>query len=278
MLTPKILLATLLAATPLSIFADERTDRRIEESARSSHTFQRVLNNEIDVKVRDGVATLSGEVSDMDQARLAEDTVATIEGVRRVDNRIKLDPTARGASDEWLAVKIRSKLLLKRDISLSHTRVNVRDGIVTLTGTAESPAQKARTESAIREIAGVRQVKNHLEIAERTAERGRAGQPAKREPSLPPGAGLPTGRESPRVPDDLSRQPIEDAAVTSQVRFQLLTNDQTSALEPKIDTAEGRVTIAGVAESDAQRDLVTELARRVRGVAHVENRMTVKRR
>lgn len=279
MLIPKTLFVTLLAFTPVHLLADAGTDRQIEETVKSSHTFRRVLNNEIEVKVRDGIATLTGRVGDMDQARLAEDTVAVIKGVRRVDNQIRLDPKARGASDEWLAVKIRSKLLLNRDISLMHTRVEVKDGVVTLTGTADSPSQKNRTESAIREIAGVRQVRNHLEIAGRTAARRHDEQPTKAEPPLPPGAGLPTGRDSPPAPrSETSGSPIEDSAITTQITFQLLTNDETSALKTKVDTTGGRVVITGEAESDAQRELVTEVARGVSGVSHVENRMTVKRK
>lgn len=279
MLTPKTLFVALLAFTPVQLFAEADTDRQIEETAKSSHTFRRVLNNEIEVKVRDGIATLTGRVGDLDQARLAEDTVADIKGVRRVDNQIKLDPKAGGASDEWLAVKIRSKLLLNRDISSRHTRVDVKDGIVTLTGTADSPAQKNRTESAIKEIAGVRQVRNHLEIVQRTADNRRDEQPTKTEPPLPPGAGLPTGRDSPPARSvETSGSPIEDSAITTQIKFQLLANDDTNGLKTKIDTTGGQVVITGEAESDAQREMVTELARAVRGVSHVENRMTVKRK
>ncbi|MDO8543100.1 MAG: hypothetical protein Q7S40_21920 [Opitutaceae bacterium] len=64
MRTPKFLRLALLAAVPFTLFADEKRDRHIEEAAKTSYTFRRVLGNEIDLKVRDGVATLNGHVRD----------------------------------------------------------------------------------------------------------------------------------------------------------------------------------------------------------------------
>jgi hyperosmotically inducible periplasmic protein len=283
MLTPKNLLITLIAVTPLALFAgapgdrqSAPSDRQIEETAKTSFTFRRVLNNDIDVTVRNGVATLRGSVRDPDQSRLAEDMVATIEGVTRVDNQIKLDPKAGGASDEWLAVKIRSKLLLDRSISLTPIKLDVKEGVVTLTGTAESPAQKARTELAIKEVVGVREVRNRLEVAEGTVDASPGRPEAERPESAVQASRLPTGREPPPTVERQLRSAVEDTAITTQIRFELLTNDETSGLAAKIDTRGGRVVITGEAASNAQRQLVTQLAQRVHGVEHVENRMVVK--
>lgn len=288
MLTPNFLLITLLVISPLAYAAQEqdKTDRELEEEAKTSYTFRRVLNGQIDVKVSNGIATLTGRVHDMDQSRLAEDTVAGMAGVKRVDNQIKVDPQARNVSDEWLAVKIRSKLLLKPEISLTHTRVDVKHGIVTLTGTAESESQKALTESAIKAIGGVRQVRNMLAIGERPADAAENNTVVAAEERLPAGAGLPTGRDTGARAEatplflgskaNPSPQRVEDAAITTQIKFELLTNRSTRGLETKVDTDAGRVIITGEAESDAQKELVTKLAANIGGVVAVDNRMTVK--
>lgn len=282
MLNPKypLLLFIVIAAAPLALFAQVRTDQQIEEAAKSSYTLRRLLDGQIDVKVRDGVATLSGRVRDADQSRLAEDTVANLDGVKRVENQVKLDPMAKAASDEWLAVKIRSKLLLARDLSLAHAKVDVRDGIVTLSGTTDSNDHKARAEQAIREIVGVRQVRNLLHVGERTASAAQKDSKPDPSMSLPAGAGLPTGRNAgPQSESGKAslRADVEDAAISTQIKFQLLTHDDTSALKTKIETENGRVVITGEAESELQRQRVTDLARSVRGVSHVENKMVVRK-
>jgi osmotically-inducible protein OsmY len=69
---------------------------------------------------------------------------------------------------------------------------------------------------------------------------------------------------------------IDDASITSQVKYALLNHDGTSALKTKVTTNEGVIVITGEARSDAEKSLVTKLARDVRGLQSVDNRMTVK--
>jgi hyperosmotically inducible periplasmic protein len=250
-----------------AVFADERSDRQIEQAVNSSYVFQRVLNNAIDVKVQNGVAILAGSVRDVDQSRLAEDTVAGFEGVHSVRNLIKIDPAARESSDDWLAVKIRSRLLLKPDVSMTTTRVHVKEGVVMLTGTADSPAQKQRTEAYIREVMGVREVRNELEIVPGAGGGSGVGH----------GAGQPTGRENVGAQDrEALGQKIDDATLAAQIKFELLTRRVANALKTDIDSDNGRVVISGEVPSQADKDVITEVAQGVSGVKAVENRMTVK--
>jgi osmotically-inducible protein OsmY len=69
---------------------------------------------------------------------------------------------------------------------------------------------------------------------------------------------------------------IDDASITSQVKFALLTHKGTSAIKTKITTNDGMVAITGEAANDAEKSLVTKLAQDVRGVKSVSNKMTVK--
>lgn len=55
-------------------------------------------------------------------------------------------------SDAWMAFKIRSRLLMKANVSATSTTVTVKDGFVTLSGTAENQAQKELTAIYAREI------------------------------------------------------------------------------------------------------------------------------
>jgi osmotically-inducible protein OsmY len=69
---------------------------------------------------------------------------------------------------------------------------------------------------------------------------------------------------------------IDDASITSQVKYALLTHKSTSALSTKVKTVDGVVHITGEAKTDAEKSLVTKLAKDVRGVNSVANNMTVK--
>lgn len=287
MVVPRVLFLALLSVTLPAAVADTRTDRAIEETARSSYTFRRVLNNTVTVNVHDGVATLNGRVRDADQSRLAEDTVAGIDGVRRVNNQVKLDPQAPEATDEWLAVKIRSRLLLKPELNLSGTGVEVKGGVVTLTGAADSDRQKELTEATVKSIAGVRAVRNHLEVVERSSSaRTPANDGKAKEGNLASAgaadAGLPTGRPADDAPPNgdtrAERIRIEDEAITTQIEFELLVNKETGGLKTKVETQRGRVTISGEAQSERQRELISRLANRVGGVVEVDNQVVVRRR
>lgn len=248
MKTPQLLgCLVVFACAPAAALADRATDRRIEDAAENSYNFRTVIKGDVDVKVRDGVVTLTGDVADMEHKRLAEDTVSSLPGVERVDNQLKIEPAAPAHSDEWIAVKVRGVLLMKANVSATDTKVSVTDGVVTLTGTAESQAQRELTEAYVKDIEGVKSVRNEITVAE----------------------GMPAAQ---RTMGDR----VDDASITAQVKYALLTHRSTSALKTEVTTRDGIVTIHGDAASDAEKALVTKLARDIRGVAEVKNEMMVR--
>jgi osmotically-inducible protein OsmY len=153
---------TLFLISPPGLLADMETDRRIEDAAASSYNFRTVLEKQVTVKAESGVVTLTGVALDQAQKALAEETVRCIPGVVGVNNQLKLVSIGPGRSDGWIALKIRSLLLLRSDVSAKETDVSVRDGNVFLAGSAESVAQKELTESYAREVEGVNSVTNTM--------------------------------------------------------------------------------------------------------------------
>ena len=248
MLLPQLMknknLSVLLAllASPLVLLASSETDRKIEEAAKASYNYRTVLEDNVKVHAHVGVVTLSGTVQDKDDKSLAVDTVENLPGVMGVKNEIKIAPTYPEKSDGWMALKIRSRLLVKANVSAASTKVDVKDGHALLTGTADNTAQKELTGIYAGEIDGVKTVKNEIVVTDK-----------------------PTMAEK-----------MDDASITSQVKFALLTHKSTSAVKTKIVTADGIVLVTGEASSDAERSLVTKLAKDVRGVNSVTNKMTVK--
>jgi len=242
-----ILVTSLIAASSVSLFASSDTDRKIEDAAKASYNYRTVLDDKVTVKANDGVVTLTGMVADKDMKSLAEDTVSNLPGVQRVDNQITLvEPALKEHSDAWIAWKIRYQLLVHASVSNRDTKVDVKDGLVTLTGTATTGAEKELVGIYAAEVGGVKSVKNEIVVKAAAAN-------------------APTVAES-----------IDDASITSQVKYALFTHKSTSALKTKIVTTEGVVVITGVAANDAEKALAGKLAQSIRGVKSVTNNMTVK--
>jgi osmotically-inducible protein OsmY len=253
----------ILVASPLAMFASSATDRKIEEATKASYNYRTVLEDRVKVKASDGIVTLSGTVADKDDKALAEDTVENLPGVLSVKNDIKIESAYPEHSDGWMAVKIRSRLLVKANVSATSTKVAVVDGNVILTGTAKNAAQKELTEVYAKDIDGVKNVQNDIVITsdyattsgDRMADRDRTANS--------------TG-------SDTMGEKIDDASITSQVKFALLSHKSTSALKTKVTTTDGVVRVSGDANSDAEKSLVTKLAQDVRGTRSVTNDMIVK--
>ena len=247
------LTAVLIAAVMLAPFSVRAAsmDDQAEKAIASSYTFRTVLDNHVKVDVDDGVATLTGKVRDEEQSRLAEDTAAAYAGVTQVVNKLKIDADLKPGSDEWIALKIRSRLLVKANVSLTDTKVEVHNGVVYLAGTAESAAQRDLTEAYVKDIDGVHSVSNNIQVVDAT---------------------------KPKEVKDHSYtvgEKLDDSSITAQVKYELFSHRSTSALKTKINTINGNVIISGAASSDAEKDLVTKLAKSVRGVEAVDNNMTV---
>jgi osmotically-inducible protein OsmY len=68
---------------------------------------------------------------------------------------------------------------------------------------------------------------------------------------------------------------IDDASITALVKMTLLYHRSTSALNTKVETKRGVVTLQGKARSAAEITLATKFATDVYGVKGVQNLMTI---
>jgi osmotically-inducible protein OsmY len=237
-----------LLVTSTAVRASD-TDDRIESSAKKSYVFKTYLKDDsIKIDSKSGAVILTGTVADSSQKSLAGDTVESLPGVKSVDNQltIKGDRPAEH-SDMWISWKVKSALLFHRNVSATKTDVNVRDGIVTLSGEASSMAQKELTTEYAKDIDNVKEVHNDMTII--------------------------TASATPAV--ETSSEKIDDASVTAQVKASLLSHRSTSAVKTKVSTTEGVVTLSGVAKNAAEKSLVTKLVTDINGVSSVINNMTI---
>ena len=223
-----------------------KIDDRIESSAKKSYVFKTYLkSDDIKIQSRDGVVTLTGTVSEESHKTLAQETVASLPGVKSVDNKLGVKgdtPTAN--SDAWLSAKVKTMLLYHRNVS-ALTEVNTKDGIVTLRGEAASQAQKDLTTEYAKDVERVKDVNNEMTVAKTPKKTRTAGEK------------------------------IDDSSITAQVKMTLLYHRSTSALKTSVTTKNGVVTLGGKAKNAAEKDLATKFANDVNGVKEVKNRMTI---
>jgi len=241
-----ILAAGLLAlSAPVSA---SKMDVYIISSARQSYVFNNYLqDDDIKIESKDGAITLTGIISESFHKSLAEVTLTDIEGVRSVDNRLELKgapPTAN--SDAWFREKVKATLLFHRSVSAKTTEVDVKDGIVTLRGSALSQTQKELTAEYAKDVEGIVEVKNEMTVA------------------APPGKTTQSTKEK-----------IDDVSVAALVRMALLLHHSTNALYTTVAVRRGVVTVGGRARTDAEKALVTKIVKDVNGVKKVKNLMTV---
>ena len=236
-----------LFVTAASLRASE-TDDRIEASAKKTYVFKTYLTEDsIKTESKNGVVTLTGTVNQASHKSLAEDTVEGLPGVKSVDNQLTVKGEAPAEhSDRWIAMKVKSALLFHRNVRATKTDVDVKDGIVTLTGEASSMAQKELTAEYAKDIDNVKEVKNEMTVA-----------------------------KTPVKVVETMGEKIDDASITAQVKSSLLSHRSTSAIKTKVATADGVVTISGIAKNDAEKSLVTKLANDINGVTSVINNMTI---
>jgi hyperosmotically inducible periplasmic protein len=224
-------------------------DNRIESSARQTYLFRTCLQgDDIKIQSKDGAVTLTGDVAEKFHKALAQETIASLPGVKSVDNRLEVkDAPSTENSDAWLRDKVKVTLLFHRSVRASTTEVDVKDGIVTLRGEAASQAQKELTAEYARDVEGVIDVINLMTVSQTSIKTETTG-----------------------IEED-----IDDASITAQVKLALLYHRSTNPLNPRIETNNGNVTLYGKADSAAIFSLATRLANDVIGVKSVNNRMTI---
>jgi len=68
---------------------------------------------------------------------------------------------------------------------------------------------------------------------------------------------------------------VEDAVITASVKTEMAKDSELSAMQVNVDTDNGRVALRGTAPSTAAKAHATTLAAGVKGVASVDNQLSV---
>lgn len=160
------------------IVTEKTLAQRYDDATLAATVRSRLLWNtdteglDIQVRAENGVVSLSGNAGTPAAKELAGELVASTEGVREVHNHLSINTAdststeaqnaandaAASISDAWITNKIKASFLYSRNLDALNIKVDTREGLVRLSGTVLSNAEKRLAMETARTIRGVRGV------------------------------------------------------------------------------------------------------------------------
>jgi hyperosmotically inducible protein len=123
---------------------------------------------QIDVETFRGTVQLNGFVDSADAKAAATRVARSVEGVKTVDNNLKVGGTARTAGevidDGVVTTKVKAALIAEPTTKAHEINVETREGVVQLSGFVDSNDSKSKAAEVAGRVAGVKQVTNDLRV------------------------------------------------------------------------------------------------------------------
>lgn len=151
----------------ISTLSDKDIIKTIKNKIATNPT---TVKTKVSVTSIDGKVILSGTVDTNTQADEIIQMSSSTEGVKNVNtDEFQVKSSEQPLSDSFITAKIkglflREKLFTNTDIPFWEIKVDTRDGIVYLAGTADSKEQAANAVKLAKEIDGVKQVNSSISI------------------------------------------------------------------------------------------------------------------
>jgi len=142
-----------------------RPDKIIQDEIRDYLAINAAIRepDRIKVKVDDAQVFLNGKVSFHHEKVLAQTIASWEPGVRGIVNRIEVLRPEKAVSDENLT-KVLNQIMKYQFPLNDKVKFTVNDGVVELKGTAENLWSKRNIEEEFRNVIGIVEVHNYLEV------------------------------------------------------------------------------------------------------------------
>jgi osmotically-inducible protein OsmY len=214
-----------------------KTDTELQQDVMNELKWEPTLKAaEIGIAVKDGIVTLSGYVDSYVKKLVAERAAARVFGVRAVAEAIQIRlPGSLKRSDEDIAEMVAN--VLEWNVLVPHDRakVQVQDGVVTLSGEVDWGYQKYAAEEAVHHLKGVVWLNNQITV----------------KPTIEP-------------------QDVKDKILSAFQRNALLDSRRI-----KIEASGGKVVLSGSVRSWGERGEAQWAAWAAPGVFEVENNINI---
>jgi hyperosmotically inducible protein len=241
-LSTAVLFLGVSAAIPQAYAAKSESDAQVQADLQKTLDNKRLKN--VTASVRDGNVTLNGTVDVYSDKESADKRAHHVKGVKAVDNEIHV--AGAEVSDAELRNKLANKLATDRvgygTTAFNAITIGVQNGVVTLGGTVYGPPDKDSALSLVENTPGVRDVVDNLDVA----------------PVSP-------------MDDQLRLRLARVIYGTPQL--------QRYAMDPakpiRITVVNGNVTLSGVVDSQADKDIANIRASGVPDVFKVTNNLQV---
>lgn len=161
------------AAYAGNTWEDKSKDAWLDGKAESTLLFNGNLNSfDINTDVHNGVVTLTGKVDSKVDKALAGELVASLEGVKSVDNKLTVLSKTENEDSKILAsltdskveAVVKAKLILETEVSGTNIEVEVENGVVTLIGEVDSDSARELAIAIATNTDDVKSVVNKLEV------------------------------------------------------------------------------------------------------------------
>ena len=215
---------------------DAALKRRLEDALDGN---PRLDTRHVSVEVRRGAARLLGRVPNLYQKREAMDTARRAAQAASVVDELVIEPEGP-FPDHQVRRLVQETLVRDHRVNEKDVSVEVRDGVVTLTGMVESPARRHFVEEDVWSIPGVVDVDDRMAV----------------------------GPVPSRPDHEIARDVVES----------LKANPWIDASRVVVGVKEQTVRLTGSVPSREQKRLAEDAAWWVPGVRHVTNDLTLARR
>ena len=197
----------------------------------------KIESEAIAVSADDGIVTLRGTVGSFRQKREAKRAAERVYGVRNVNNRLDVRVrTEHRRQDAEIRGDVLQALMLDTVVPTT-INATVKDGVVTLTGTAEWRYQRDEAEFLAANVLGVIDIENDVDI--------------------------------------LSPRPVA-GEIHHSIAKALERDAMLDAENIAVSSSHGRVTLTGSVRSWSERDVALAAAWSAPGVITVDDRLRVK--
>ena len=244
-------------AKPQETMNGQVADARRETQILTSFSMNPYLHAfDLTVVVDGNKAVLRGNVEDRIGKDLAERIASDADGIKFVENNIAIDaaharPTKAGergfgekVEDATISATIKSKLLWNSTTDGLDIHVDTSNGKVTLTGFAHSSGEKEQAGRIARNTHGVVALNNEIALGAKT--------------------------ETVVSVKSKDEQALSDTWITSKVKSSLMFTRGVDSMGIVVATLNGVVSLSGMVDSTAERELAVRVTQDIRGVKKVE--------